>query len=138
MDILRCYRPPLAACVIFITQSNKGGGVLARDPGPPGLRCLRHLRPLHLLLPPSMFATLGGLRLPRRSAPPPTLKTIVVHQLNEYRNMTMLLYLHSLEHYLSNDTKIKQKYGVLNRSRRKKSPATQILEHSPLSIWLIY
>ena len=47
---------------------------------------------------------------------------MVVQQPNEYCNMTMLLYFHSLEHYLSNDTKIKQKYGVLKRLKRKKSP----------------
>ena len=39
----------------------------------------------------------GSLRPPGAPHRPLTLKTIVVHQLNEYRNMTMLLYIHSLE-----------------------------------------
>lgn len=33
-DVIWCYRPPSAACSIFITQSEKCGGGLAQDPGP--------------------------------------------------------------------------------------------------------
>ena len=33
-DVIWCYRPPSAACSIFKTQSDFGGGGLARDPGP--------------------------------------------------------------------------------------------------------
>ena len=115
------------ACIIFITQSDKGGRGLARDPGP-------HSWPSWPPVPsappaptpattPEYVRHFGGPPAPPAlRAAHLTLETIVVHQLNEYRNMMVSLYIHCLKHYLSNDTKIKQKYEVLKRARRKKSP----------------
>ena len=108
-DVIWCYRPPSAAHIVFITQSDKGGRSLARDPGPiPGLRCIWHLRPPHLLLPPSMFATLEGLRpAPLQHSAPPTWQLkqrLYLSLINTLTWWSTYVYIHSLKHNLYNDT----------------------------------
>ena len=78
----------MAACIIFITQSDRGGGGLARDPGPnswPPWPPVPSAPPAPTpATTPEYVRHFGGPSArPWRSAPPPTIETMVVHQLNE-------------------------------------------------------
>ena len=84
-------------------QSDKGGRGLVWEPGP-------HSWPSWPLVPSAPQAPTPAITpqyvryFGRRSAPPLTIETVIVPQLNEYHDMMEYVYIHSLKRNLSNAT----------------------------------